>query len=335
MALCDWSNLQKTRRNIVNSYTHPRPSSDTFRHLNDVIAAEVDRLIETLREESTGGGRIQPKQPLLQACANVFTSYLCSRRFEAEDEDFREMVKCFDLIFYDINQGYAVDFLPWLAPCYKRHFGDLEGWSKTIRAFILQYIVGEHEAEAVPGEPRDFVDVLLDHLRNEGDIDWQSALFELEDLIGGHSAIGNLWMRIVAQMVQNPDVMAALQEEIEAVTGGKRPVTLDDRPDMPYTEAVMLEALRIISSPIVPHVATADTTIQGFAVEEGTVIFLNNYELNTSPLYWNDPWKFNPGRFVQNGQIVKPDFFIPFSTGKRACMGYRLVQSLTFMLVAR
>lgn len=32
---------------------------------------------------------------------------------------------------------------------------------------------------------------------------------------------------------------------------------------MIYTQAVVLEVLRLTSSPIVPHVATADTTIGG------------------------------------------------------------------------
>ncbi len=103
---------------------------------------------------------------------------------------------------------------------------------------------------------------------------------------------------------------------------------------MPYTESAILETLRLSSSPIVPHVAMQDTSVAGYDVKEGTMVFLNNYELNISPDYWEQPLRFDPGRFIKQGKIVKPEYFIPFSTGKRACMGYRLVQHVSFVALA-
>jgi cytochrome P450 family 307 subfamily A len=85
---------------------------------------------------------------------------------------------------------------------------------------------------------------------------------------------------------------------------------------MPYTEATILETLRVTSSPIVPHVATEDSSIGGYDVPKGTVVFLNNYELNTGEDYWSEPDLFKPERFVVDNQIVKPAHFIPFSTGR-------------------
>ena len=72
----------------------------------------------------------------------------------------------------------------------------------------------------------------------------------------------------------------------------------------------------------------------GYEIKEGTMVFLNNYELNISPDYWERPLQFDPSRFIKNGKIVKPEYFIPFSTGKRACMGYRLVQHVSFVALA-
>jgi cytochrome P450 family 307 subfamily A len=72
-----------------------------------------------------------------------------------------------------------------------------------------------------------------------------------------------------------------------------------------------------------------------FFVEKGSVVFLNNYELNTSATYWEDPQTFDPSRFVRDGRICKPEYFIPFSTGRRACMGHKIVQNVTFLLTAK
>lgn len=166
-------------------------------------------------------------------------------------------------------QGYAVDFLPWLAPAYHFHMGKLSDWAQTIRTFILARIMDEHRRtliEAEDGEqrePRDFTDALLIQLQEDPHLTWQHIIFELEDFLGGHSAVGNLTMLSLAAVARHPEVAARIQDEVDAVTGGSRIVTLADRTAMPYTEAAILEALRIASSPIVPHVATQDTSIGG------------------------------------------------------------------------
>lgn len=41
-----------------------------------------------------------------------------------------------------------------------------------------------------------------------------------------------------------------------------------------------------------------------------------------------------PSRFVQSGRLLKPEHFLPFGGGRRSCMGYKLVQYLTFSIVA-
>jgi cytochrome P450 family 307 subfamily A len=73
--------------------------------------------------------------------------------------------------------------------------------------------------------------------------------------------------------------------------------------------------------------------ITGYAVKAGTLIFLNNYDLNMSPALWEKPEKFEPKRFISNGKLLKPDHFIPFGMGRRSCMGYKMVQFLSFAIV--
>lgn len=236
---------------------------------------------------------IDLKPTLLAMCANVFTHYMCSARFGYSDPAFQKTVRLFDQIFWDINQGYAVDFLPWLLPAYRRHMRKLTTWGSDIRKFILKHIIEEHRQSLDKSSLRDFTDALLSHLDDDHkgerlfvpfyfefntfnvrylwlraesnhQLDWNHVLYELEDFLGGHSAIGNLLMRAVGELCSNQDVMANIQEEIRRTTGDNaRPVVLEDRPHMPYTEAAILETLRLSSSPIVPHVAMQDTSVAG------------------------------------------------------------------------
>lgn len=72
----------------------------------------------------------------------------------------------------------------------------------------------------------------------------------------------------------------------------------------------------------------------GYLIEKGTMVIINNYELNSSPEHWKDPNVFIPERFLtESGKFCKPAHFIPFSNGRRACMGYQLVEKVAAELI--
>lgn len=77
----------------------------------------------------------------------------------------------------------------------------------------------------------------------------------------------------------------------------------------------------------------------GHKIAKGTGVIINNFELNTSPTYWDDPEVFEPKRFIHHKPdakpcIKKPEYFLPFSTGKRTCIGQQLVSGYGFVLLA-
>lgn len=314
----------------------------------------MSQLLDQLNQPANAGvlrGESAVKPLILGAIGNMFTQYMCSTRFGYSDDQFNRVVRIFDEIFWDINQGYAVDFLPWLKIFYNRHLDRLNNWATDIRSFILKQIIEPRRAslDLENGVPRDFTDALLLHLESsESELSWQHIIFELEDFLGGHSAIGNLVMMVLANIVTHPDVQAKIQAECDAVLKDKYEnsesalVSLKDRFEMPYTEATIWETLRVSSSPIVPHVATCDTEIGGYPVAKDTVIFLNNYDLNLGEAYWGtDPKAFRPERFLKDVEqgdkivtrVVRPEHFVPFSTGKRTCIGQRLVQGFAFVVL--
>lgn len=325
-------------------------------------------------EISVNPGQEYKLKPLVMAtCMNMFSHYMCSIRFGYEDDEFREIVRYFDEIFWEINQGYAIDFLPFLLPFYRNHMKKLETWSKDIRSFILSRIIDDRERDLDPEEPeKDFTDALLHSLREDSTVNRETIIYMLEDFLGGHSAIGNLVMLALANAVRNPEVACKIQQEIDQVTDfNTRSITLYDTEKMPYTVSAISETLRYSSSPIVPHVATENTSIAGYAVEKGTIVFINNYELNTSDIYWNKPEQFDPERFLEPvpEDTKKQDFhnqdfhnqdsglesdsdilddankpkmrvkkniphFLPFSIGKRTCIGQSLVRGFSFVMFA-
>ena len=60
----------------------------------------------------------------------------------------------------------------------------------------------------------------------------------------------------------------------------------------------------------------SDSVLAGFSIPATTHILPNLYALNMCPDLWENPEQFMPERFLRDGLVHKPDYFIPFSVGK-------------------
>ncbi|XP_017043605.1 cytochrome P450 307a1 [Drosophila ficusphila] len=358
LALCDWSQLQQKRRNLARRHCSPRESSAFYMKMSQIGCDEMEHWNRELRSRMIPGEPIELKPLILKACGNMFSQYMCSLRFDYDDADFQIMVQYFDEIFWEINQGHPLDFLPWLYPFYQRHLNKIVNWSSTIRKVIMERIICQRELNIDLDEPdRDFTDALLKSLIEDKEVSRNTIIFMLEDFIGGHSAVGNLVMMVLAYIAKYQHIGKQIQEEIDAITTEeKRQISLLDMNSMPYTMATIFEVLRYSSSPIVPHVATEDTVISGYGVTKGTIVFINNYVLNNSDEYWVHPKEFNPLRFLEKPNEQSPKnskgsdsgiesdkkklqlrknipHFLPFSIGKRTCIGQNLVRGFGFLIL--
>ncbi|XP_064513486.1 vitamin D 25-hydroxylase isoform X2 [Pseudopipra pipra] len=125
-----------------------------------------------------------------------------------------------------------------------------------------------------------------------------------------------------------------VQKEVDLVIGPNKMPTFEEKCKMPYTEAVLHEVLRFCN--IVPlgifHATSKDTVVRGYSIPEGTTVITNLYSVHFDEKYWSNPEVFFPERFLDsNGQFVKKDAFIPFSLGRRHCLGEQLARMEMFL----
>jgi cytochrome P450 len=80
-----------------------------------------------------------------------------------------------------------------------------------------------------------------------------------------------------AAMLHFPSVLKRAQAELDAVVGRERLPTFDDKNQLPYTRAVILETQRW--RPLAPigvaHAAVEDDWYEGYHIPKGTVVFPN------------------------------------------------------------
>lgn len=246
---------------MLRAYTFPRAFTNKFNSLENIVTQEVNSLMSRI----TAGANTEIKPLILQHSANIFTNHFCSKNFDVDNSDFRQMVENFDDIFWEVNQGYAADFLPFLLPLHHKNLQYINGLTHKIREFVLDNVIGDKYDNYNGEEPSDYVESLIQYVKTEesSDLTWDMALFALEDILGGHSALGNFLIKLLAYLVKEDEVQRKMQQEIDAVAANGREITISDRSQLPYTEGVIFEAIRLIASPIVPRVANQDSSING------------------------------------------------------------------------
>ncbi|XP_067309140.1 cytochrome P450 2K6-like [Pseudorasbora parva] len=126
---------------------------------------------------------------------------------------------------------------------------------------------------------------------------------------------------------------AEVQDEIDRVIGGRQPV-VEDRKNLPYTDAVIHETQRFTTVlPLgVPHQTTCDVHLNGYLIKKGTSVITLLVSVLRDENEWETPDSFNPRHFLnKQGQFVKNDAFMPFSAGRRVCPGEGLARMELFL----
>lgn len=85
----------------------------------------------------------------------------------------------------------------------------------------------------------------------------------------------------------------------------------------------------------VPHQMMEDMIFRDYFIPKGTVVFSNIYGAHYDPDVWGDPLKFRPERFLSSDgkKCVRNEALIPFSEGKRKCIGETLSKNTLFIFI--
>ncbi|PIK62975.1 hypothetical protein BSL78_00102 [Apostichopus japonicus] len=81
------------------------------------------------------------------------------------------------------------------------------------------------------------------------------------------------------------------------------------------------------------HEAERDLQLFGYDVPKGTLLVPNVGSLFMNPEMFPDPKTFKPERYIKDGHFEAVPDVIPFSTGRRACLGEQLARMEIFLFL--
>ncbi len=138
-------------------------------------------------------------------------------------------------------------------------------------------------------------------------------------IVAGHETVASALTWAWALLAAHPDVQRDLQDESDAVLGG-RAATFADYARLPLARAVMDEALRLYPPAwLITRKALEDDVLGGHEVPSSSLVILSPWLLHRHPAVWPAPQEFRPDRFL-SGEADRTAF-IPFGAGLRQCIG--------------
>uniref|UniRef100_A0A5F8H4J2 Cytochrome P450 n=1 Tax=Monodelphis domestica TaxID=13616 RepID=A0A5F8H4J2_MONDO len=335
------SNGEKWRQNRRFSLMTLRNFGMGKRSIEERVQEEAQYLVEELRK--TKGQFFDPTFILGCAPCNVICSIVFNNRFNYDDEKFLRLMSL-------LNENFRLLNTPWiqLYNMYPSLIKRLPGNHRTINKNVLEvrnFIMDEvkkHQETLDPNNPQDYIDCFLIKMQQEK-LNPQSA-FNYQELMATGSNLFSAGTETTSStlryglllLMKHPKIQDKVHEEIDRVLGSSRKPSMQDRVKMPYVDAVVHEIQRYIHLlPFsLPRLAAQDIHFQKYVIPKGTSVFPLLYSVLYDRKAFPNPYEFDPENFLdKSGNFQKNDHFVPFSLGKRLCLGESLARMEVFLFL--
>ena len=310
--------------------------------MENKILVEVSELLEELHKII---GQATDVTELLQnAVFNVINTIVLGKRFQYHDPKFTKLMK---LLEEETSISPLANFLPLVEYLPGDVFNINQFFSnrKILDQEFLKPAIREHLNNYDEDNIDDFISAYVQEMKHRKSQDAATLSINKENLLetmhdiyvaGTETSVTSIrWFLLL--ILHFPQIQEKCFAELNKVVGRSRPVCLKDKANMSFLEATIMETLRFcnIAPLAIPHSVSKDITFKGYRIPKDSVIIPNLTSVLSDPAIWGDPETFRPERFLdENGKVTKPDEFIPFFFGSRACLGESLAKMELFLFIA-
>ncbi|KAL4641267.1 cytochrome P450 1B1-like [Arapaima gigas] len=338
-----WKVHRKVAQSTVRAFS--TSNQQTKKTFEKHVVSELREMLHIFLKQTEERKFFEPRTYLIVSVANVMSAVCFGKRYSYEDEEFRGIVGRNDQFTKTVGAGSMVDVIPWLQSFpnpIKTMFGNFKKLNMDFYKFTKDK-VAEHRATIRPSVIRDITDAVIlavDHGAAGPSgvfLDKEYVSPAINDIFGAsQDTLSTALLWIILILVRYPDIYARLQKEVDRVVDRTRLPTIEDQSRLPYVMAFIYEVMRFTSFiPVtIPHSTTSDTSIGGYHIPKGTVVFINQWSINHDPNKWRHPEVFDPTRFLDTSGALNKDLtssVLIFSLGRRRCIGENLSKIQLFL----
>lgn len=312
--------------------------------LAEKIQEEIMEYIHAIEAES--GLPFNPSGVTHLSVANVINSVTFGKRYQHGDQHFSKYMEALASNMKNVGGNAAIlNFLP----CLRYVPGDIFCFKSITRNakmidVLCQDLIAEHKKDYDEHSVNDFIGAYIREMKKKQAAGESTSLNEdnLWQTVGDLFAAGMettattlCWAMVF--FLHYPEVQEkCYQHIVEAIGTGRLP-NIQDKPLLPYIEATAMEVLR--RSNLVPfgvqHTVCEDVIFRGFSIPKDTIILPLMESVLLDEKIWSNPEDFRPERFLaEDGTCSKPEEFIPFSLGRRMCLGESLARMELFLFLS-
>ncbi|KAH7962540.1 hypothetical protein HPB52_016796 [Rhipicephalus sanguineus] len=331
----DYNPYWRALRKVVVRYA---ASESLEHHCADIVDTFADSLGE-------GPQMMDFRKPIFSMFCKVTGAAVYGTRLH---DSYIESLEDINRRFYQISpNGLPSDIAPFLAILYYKKEKKMAALFRELRE-LIQSLFSKAEATYVPGSTDNFTHAMLaarEEAIKEDRADAQyltkpnMILATMNIFNAGTNTSTATFQWMLLRIAKEHGIQERIQKEIEDNIGSVPPA-YGDREKLPFTEACLLETLRMHpAAPLgLPHNTTTDTRVGKWDVPKDTGLWYNIYKVHRDPQQWENPEEFRPERFLDpvTGKVssdIGP--LITFGQGTRCCPGEKLAHMDMFYLLVR
>lgn len=325
------------QRNFVTK--HLRLAGYGRQPMETQVQNELNELLEYIAD--IDGEPVWPGDFLAPSVINVLWTFTAGKKIPRTDGRLSRLLQLMQQRSkaFDMSGGWlnTMPFLRHIAPD-KTCFNLIKRFNAELHDFFMAAI-DEHKLEYTDDKSNDdLIYAYMKEMRSHEDgssnfTDLQLTMIILDMFIAGSQTTSITLDLALMLMVIYPDIQDRVQRDIDTVLGEAQLPSLNDKSQLSYIEAVLLEIQRFFHiTPITgPRRVLKETTLAGYIIPKDTTVLIGLESVLMDKRYWGDPEKFRPERFLDDSsRITNTERFMAFGQGRRRCLGEQLARACLF-----
>lgn len=297
---------KKQRKLVAPAFHHQRIAryAETFVDITDMHTADWQ-----------DGQQLDMNDEMRAITLNIVSQALIGTRFE---EDLRLITHSLELAQQMAGKRYPLP--SFIAKLLMPSDTDLNAADAAL-GDIIQRFINDWRVEGC--DRGDLLSMLM-LVRDEDGIGMTDAQLHDELLTffsAGHESTANTLAWTWYLLAQHPETEARLHHELDTVLGG-RLATFEDIPNLPYTDMVLKESMRLYPPAwALARQATDDVWLGDYLIQKGEGVAILIYLAQHDGRWFDVPEAFFPSRFAPSRADRIPKYaYLPFGAGPRVCI---------------